>query len=126
MPCAQSLRRLTLRALLWLGVVAGAAPTAATPTTHAERMHAKALELLLQGRVSQAYGRFVDLANAGHGPSARYALWMCTQGLEVFGKDWDCAAHEVEDWARLAGIAAPRMAARQYGTRQQATQPAPR
>ena len=118
--------RVTSLVLLGLGFVAGVATTAAAPATHAERMHAKALELLRQGHVSQAYGRFVDLANAGHGPSARYALWMCTQGPEVFGKDWNCAVYEVEDWARLAGVAAPRLAARQYSMRQQAIQPVPR
>jgi hypothetical protein len=47
------------------------------------------------------------LANAGHPASARYALWMCQNGLVLFGKDWDCAPHEVDDWAGIAGMAAP-------------------
>jgi hypothetical protein len=92
-------------------------PSAATTTTHAERMHAKAVDSFRQGRFPEAYGRFIDLANAGHPASARYALWMCEQGPALFGKDWDCAPHEAEEWARAAGVAhsaLPRIAVRHY------------
>jgi hypothetical protein len=65
-------------------------------------MHQRALESFRQGRFPEACGRFVDLANAGHPASARYALWMCEQGPSLFGKDWDCAPHEIEDWAIAA------------------------
>jgi hypothetical protein len=96
----------------WIGialtVASGALPLAAASSTYTERMHHRALESFRQGRFPEAYGRFIDLANAGHPASARYALWMCEQGPSLFGKDWDCAPHEVEDWARLAGVAAPR------------------
>jgi len=100
-------------AMLALTLVSSAMPAAAAPT-YAQRMHARAVESFRQGRFPEAYGRFIDLANAGHPASARYALWMCEQGPLLFGKDWDCAPHEVEDWARAAGVASPPMAARQY------------
>lgn len=100
-------RRFTLMALL---LVWGAMPAGAATTTHAERMHARAVESFRLGRFPEAYGRFIDLANAGHPASARYALWMCEQGLALFGKDWDCAPHEVEDWARTGVMAPPRTA----------------
>jgi hypothetical protein len=62
-----------------------------------------ALALYRQGQVSRAYGRFVALAESGHAPSARQALWMCEHGLTRFGRSWDCAPHEIEDWAALIG-----------------------
>lgn len=105
-------RRLVLMALV---VVPAAAPMAAPPT-YAERMHARAVESFRQGRFPEAYGRFIDLANAGHPASARYALWMCEQGLALFGKDWDCVPHEVKDWARAAGVPLPQIAMHQYMT----------
>jgi hypothetical protein len=89
-------------------------------------MHAAAVELFRQGRFPEAYGRFVELANAGHPASARYALWMCENGPALFGKDWDCAPHEIQDWAQLAGVMAPKLAARQYGAPPRPANPAPR
>lgn len=74
-------------------------------------MYARALESFRQGRFPDAYGRFATLANAGHPASALYALWMCDQGVPLFGSDWDCAPHEVETWLRAAGPMAPRFAA---------------
>ena len=92
-------------------------------------MHAKAVESFRQGRFPEACGRFIGLANAGHPASARYALWMCEQGMALFGKDWDCAPHEAEDWARSAGVAPaalPRIAVRQYPTPTVSREPARR
>ena len=64
------LRRLAPLALL---LACTAMPATASSPTHAERMHAKAVESFRQGRFPEAYGRFIDLANAGHPASARYA-----------------------------------------------------
>lgn len=99
------------------GPLQAAPATPAAPIKQADRLHARALESFRQGRFPEAYGRFVGLANAGHPASARYALWMCENGLALFGKDWDCAPHEVEDWAQLAGVAVPRVVAQSYGPR---------
>ena len=87
---------------------------ASPAANHAERAHARALDSFRQGRFPEAYGRFVALAEAGHGASARYALLMCEQGPALFGKDWDCGPEQVQDWARAAGVAAPRVVARIY------------
>ena len=84
---------------------------AANPSSYAERMHARAVDSFRQGRFPEAYGRFIALANAGHPASARYALWMCEQGIDLFGKNWDCAPHEVDDWTRLATRAVHQVAA---------------
>lgn len=94
--------------------VAGAQPAA-------DRLHARAVESFRQGRFPEAYGRFIDLANAGHAQSARYALWMCENGMLLFGKDWDCAPHEVEDWARTAGVAPPLISPPKYESPQHVT-----
>jgi hypothetical protein len=102
-------------ALVRLGLLLCAAmPALAAPTAMIDRLHARAVESFRQGRFPEAYGRFIDLANLGHPASARYALWMCEQGPPLFGKDWDCTPHEVEDWALAAGVAAPLIAARLY------------
>jgi hypothetical protein len=112
-PTAKTDKPLRRMALLPLVLVCSAAPAAAAPGTYAERMHARAVESFRQGRFPEAYGRFIDLANTGHPASARYALWMCEQGPALFGKDWDCAPHEVEEWARAAGVETRRIAVSQ-------------
>ena len=108
-----------VQALMALALVSSVMPTwaQATHATQAERMHARALESFRQGRFPEAYGRFIDLANAGHPAAARYALWMCEHGLALFGKDWDCAPHEAQDWARAAGVAPPHIKAQSYSVK---------
>lgn len=117
MPLPASTRRCGARLLLAAALLAagatpsaaagGASPNVAAGGTYAERAHARAVESFRLGRFAEAYGRFVDLAEAGHGPSARYALWMCEQGPALFGKEWDCSPQQAGDWARAAGVAAP-------------------
>lgn len=79
-----------------------------------DQLYARALAAFRAGRFPEAYGRFVGLAEAGHPASARYALLMCEHGLALFGKDWDCAPQEIEDWARAAGVPAPRIGPQSY------------
>jgi hypothetical protein len=95
--------------LLVLLLLPGNSPAATPAPTYAERMHARALESFRTGRFPEAYGRFVELANLGHRASARYALWMCEQGLPLFGKDWDCSQQEIDDWAASVGVAPFRL-----------------
>lgn len=97
-------------ALQWPSPASAQAPA----QTSAQRLHARAVESYRMGRVSEAYGRFIQLANAGHPPAARIALWMCEQGPDLFGKDWDCTPEEVEDWASLAQVPLPSIGARTY------------
>jgi hypothetical protein len=88
---------------------------AAPPPKLVDRLRANAVESFRQARFPEAYGRFVALAEGGDAASARIALWMCLNGLELFGKDWDCNGDQLEDWSRLAGIPTPELRARQYG-----------
>jgi hypothetical protein len=108
---AWRLGRVLLVAAL-LNVVAG--PPTALASTAAQQLHARAVESFRQGRFPEAYGRFVQLANAGHPPAARIALWMCEHGPDLFGKDWDCATEEVIDWATVARVPPPQIGPRLY------------
>jgi hypothetical protein len=113
---------LSLVVALILAALSGT-PAVARGQPAADRLHARAVESFRQGRFPEAYGRFIDMANAGHAQSARYALWMCENGMHLFGKDWDCAPHEVEDWARIAGVAQPLISPPKYETPRFVAQP---
>lgn len=111
-----STRRRRVAACLAGATLAVAAATAAsaapvtprpTPAASIDRLHNLAVQSFRQGRLAEAYGRFVALADAGHAASARQALWMCEHGSSLFGREWDCAPHQVADWAAAAGMAAP-------------------
>lgn len=88
-----------------------AQPVQADPGFAAER-HAQAQQSFRQARFSEAYGRFIEAANAGHDGAAEMALWMCRQGPTLFAKDWDCHAAQVQQWMAQAGEAPQQMAAR--------------
>lgn len=79
-----------------------------------EKLHANALTSFRQARFSEAYGRLMALADAGHAPSARVALWMYENGPTLFGKDWDSSQEQLTAWAQLAGQPAPVMVAATY------------
>lgn len=96
------------------GAFAQPAPSASLAPSVAERLHAEALASFRQARFPEAYGRFIKLANAGHAPAAKLALWMYLHGPSVFGQDWDSAQEQLTAWAELAGQAAPTMVARSY------------
>jgi hypothetical protein len=100
--------------MLVLVATASLPAAAQSRPSHVDALHANAVESFRSGRFSEAYGRFVALADAGHAASARYALWMCEHGLELFGKDWDCSPQEVQEWAQAAGVAAPAIGPRSY------------
>ena len=65
--------------------------------TPAER-YAAAKAAYRAGRMTEAYGRFVALANLGHAPSAEIALFMYEHGPDLFGKEWDLAPYQLENW----------------------------
>lgn len=79
-----------------------------------EQLHANAVASFQQGRYSEAYGRFMALANAGHAPAAEVALFMAQNGSQVFGKEWDVTQEELSHWAALVGRPAPVLQARVY------------
>ncbi len=91
-----------------LASVAAPAPS----TSDTERLHANAVASFRQARFSEAFGRLIPLANAGHAPSAELALWMYTNGPSLFGKDWDSNQDQLAGWAKAARQQAPVMLVR--------------
>jgi hypothetical protein len=100
-------------AMLALALHAPAAMAQSKPSV-AERLHGNALASFREARFSEAYGRFIALADAGHAPAAELALWMYRHGPSVFGRDWDSSQEQLTAWAALAGQPAPVMVARAY------------
>jgi len=98
-------RRFSAACFATLALSCAAATQAPLPTY--ARMHAVAVDLFRQGRFAEAYGRFAALADAGHGPAARYALWMCEHGHPLFGSDWDCGPEQLVIWSRAGGVPIP-------------------
>lgn len=80
----------------------------------AEQLHANAVASFRQARFSEAYGRVMALADAGHAPAADMALWMYLNGPTLFGKDWDSTQDQLTAWAQLAGRPVPTMVGRLY------------
>ena len=68
-----------------------------------QKLHANAVASFREGRFSEAYGRLIPLADAGHAPSAELALWMYQHGPAVFGKDWDSTPAQLAAWSQTAG-----------------------
>lgn len=112
--------------LLATALVLCTATVPAAPHSLVEQLHADGVEQFRAARFSAAYGRFVELADVRHEPSAHYALWMCLHGLELFGKDWDCTGEQLQDWSQLVGVPTPPLLARHYGRHVVAAAPARR
>ena len=93
----------------------GALAQSATPRL-SEQLHANAVGSFRQGRFSEAFGRFIALADAGHAPAAEMALWMYLHGPTVFGKDWDSSQEQLTAWAQLSRQPVPVMAPQVYTT----------
>ncbi|MBI5720463.1 MAG: hypothetical protein HZC37_22535 [Burkholderiales bacterium] len=94
-----------------------ASPAVRTRMQALEHAHLQALDSFRRARFSEAYGRFIKLAEAGHPASARYAIWMCENGSALFGVPWDCAPQELEDWGQVAGWVSAAPAAAQPARR---------
>ena len=61
-----------------------------------------AVEQYQRGRWSDAYGRFIALANDGDRDAARIALFMLRYGPRLYGSHWDASPDDVEEWEALA------------------------
>lgn len=79
-----------------------------------EQLHAHAVASFRAARFSEAYGRFVGLADAGHAPAAAMALWMYLSGPSLFDKDWDTTQDQLTAWAQLARQPTPVLVGRAY------------
>lgn len=85
-------------ALAWAGVSMPALP--AGPADSAA--YHGALQDFREQRWSAAYGRFAELADAGHGPSAEWARLMHRDGEALFGRAWSATPDQQRRWSALA------------------------
>ena len=86
-------------AVLATALLACSLPTlAANPV---EREYESAVRSFRAGRLSEAFGQFMDLANRGDVDSARVALFMHSYGPVLYGKDWDAGPQNVAYWNTL-------------------------
>jgi len=101
--------------LLLVSVAATAAPAAEPGIPRwLKARYDSALSSFRQARFAEAYGRFVELAEAGHPAAARHALWMCESGPALFGSHWDCSPQEILAWAAMSGTDPQAALARIY------------
>ena len=92
-------------------IIAGAVAVAA-PATRSENLpaagapqaqrHADAVQALREQHYAIAYGRFAELADEGHAPSALMALALVSQGPSTFGSEWSATRGQLQRWSALA------------------------
>jgi TPR repeat protein len=102
-------RRLASLILVLPTLLAGAAMAQSRAASGQDEIHqaqfADAVGLFRAQRYPQAYGRFIELAERGHAPSAQMALMMYSNGPTVFGSDWDANTDQLRRWQRLTLVA---------------------
>ena len=85
---------------------AGAAPR--TPSARQAEappvsvLEQRANEAFLARRYAEAYGRFAELADEGHAPSAWMALMLVSNGPARFGGEWSATSGQLQRWNALA------------------------
>jgi hypothetical protein len=66
-----------------------------------EREFGEAVQQFKNGRRSEAFGRFIALANRGDVDAARIALHLHTYGGLLYGTQWEAGREEIEYWNTL-------------------------
>lgn len=66
-----------------------------------EREYAEAVKTFRNGRLSEAFGQFMAIANRGDVDAARVALFMHMYGPALYGKQWDAGDQNVAYWTML-------------------------
>lgn len=68
----------------------------------ASTLEHRAQEAFAARRYAEAYGRFAELADEGHAPSAWMAMLMVANGPVLFGGEWSATAGQLRRWNALA------------------------
>ncbi|HEX2545391.1 MAG TPA: hypothetical protein VHL79_10960 [Ramlibacter sp.] len=97
------LRQATVTLALFLSCAAADA----APPSH-DQLFLQATAQYRAGRYSDAFGRFLHLANQGDPEAARIVVFMHTFGPPLFGSYWDLHATDVEQFTQLAARQAAR------------------
>ena len=92
-------RQLLCATLIAMGLLATAAPVVAARD---EPALAEAMKRYQKGRLADAYGRFIQLANTRHRDAAPIALFMHRYGLKLYRTDWDASTEDIEYSSILA------------------------
>ena len=66
-----------------------------------QREFNEAVQQFKAGRRSEAFGRFIALANRGDVDSARIALHLHTYGTVLYGTQWEAGRDDVDYWNTL-------------------------
>ena len=66
-----------------------------------QREFNEAVQQFKAGRRSEAFGRFIALANRGDVDSARIALHLHTYGSMLYGTQWEAGRDDVDYWTTL-------------------------
>jgi hypothetical protein len=81
--------------------MAMAAVPAAAGSKLTDREYAEAVSAFKSGRQSEAFGRFIALANRGDVDAARIALFMHSFGPVLYGTHWEAGQEDMEYWTTL-------------------------
>ena len=103
---ASTTRRLALgrTALAAVAAVTAVTALAGVPARAArgdERFIA-AMRLYHENRYAAAYGRLMELADAGHTDAARMALLMLRYGPTLYRNQWSASQDQIQYWLALA------------------------
>src|SRR3954469_25559390 len=88
----------------WAAVLAASMMVFSLPSLAAnpvEREYEDAVRSFRQGRLSEAFGQFMAIANRGDVDAARVALFMHSYGPVLYGKQWDAGPQNVAYWNTL-------------------------
>ena len=77
----------------------GAAPAQASS---GDERFITAMKLYHDDRYAAAFGRMVDLADAGHTEAARMALMMLRLGPALYRNQWSASQDQIQHWLALA------------------------
>ena len=66
-----------------------------------QREFSEAVQQFRNGRRSEAFGRFIALANRGDVDAARIALHLHTYGSLLYGTQWEAGRDDVDYWTTL-------------------------
>lgn len=74
-----------------------------TATLNAKQraVHDRAVDSFRAQHYAAAYGRFAELADAGHVPSARLAVAMLHNGAALFNSEWSASLDQQRRWNAL-------------------------
>ena len=76
----------------------------------AQRDFDEAVNSFKDGRRSEAFGRFIALANRGDVDAARIALFLHNYGAVLYGTHWEAGREDMEYWNTLVRNSSPASA----------------